>query len=196
MKRIGMFTTMALLAAAATAVVAREPGPAPPAGDAAAAQLGENGRGAMRGRGARGWRGMRDGRGGFGHRGFGPGALEQLDLSASQREQIAEIRDQHQRDAVQRRAELETAALDMRSLMRAERPDRRAIDRQIDRIAELRADMMKARVATQLDMRAVLTDEQRNRLRELPGSGRGMQRGRPGVEPKGPSGDAGTREDS
>jgi Spy/CpxP family protein refolding chaperone len=193
-KRIGMFTTMALLAAAAAAIAATEPGPAAPPGGAGVPQWRDGG-GRMRGRGFHRGAGMRHGGGAWG-RGPGGRAFEQLDLSASQRRQIDEIRNRTQRDAIQRRAEMETASLDLRELMRDDRPDRRAIDRQIDRIAELRADMMKARVASQLDMRAVLTDEQRDRLHELRDSGRGMQPGWPGIEPKGSSSDSGTREDS
>jgi len=89
-----------------------------------------------------------------------------LDLSREQRDKIAELRERRQRAAIRGRADLETASLDLHKLMRAENPDRAAIGRQIDRMAQLRAEMQKGRVNAMLDMRAVLTPDQREKARE------------------------------
>jgi Spy/CpxP family protein refolding chaperone len=92
--------------------------------------------------------------------------LEDLDLSRDQAKEIAEIRDEQRRRAIDRRAEIQVAALDLRKLMRANRPDRGAIEHQIDVIAHLRAELHKSRVDALLDMREVLTPEQREKLKE------------------------------
>jgi Spy/CpxP family protein refolding chaperone len=95
--------------------------------------------------------------------------LEGLDLPKEQREKIADLREKQERAAIRVRADLQTARLDLRRLTRAEKADRMAINRQIDRIAQLRADMKKARIGMMLDIRALLTPEQQERMRELRG---------------------------
>ena len=113
-------------------------------------------------------------RGGFRHmdmagmRGFG--AIDRLDLTAAQREKLAAIRDRQQRDGIAARAELETAGLDLRKLMRAESPSQSQINAQIDRMAKMRADLQKSRVGAMLEARSLLTAEQREQLRESRGS--------------------------
>ncbi len=92
--------------------------------------------------------------------------LRELDLTKEQREKVAELRERAERSAIRLRADLQTARLDLRRMVRAERADRMAINRQIDRIAQMRAEMEKARVAAMLDIRDVLTPEQRERARE------------------------------
>ena len=118
----------------------------------------------------------------------------ELNLTATQKDRLEDVRDQHRRKAIAMRADLEVARLDMRKLMRADQPDRRAIEAQIDRTSAMRAELQKARMAALLDARAILTPQQREKLKELRGSrslmggmGRGMRgrhhggRGRGGV---------------
>ena len=107
---------------------------------------------------------------GFEHRGDWDGGhdgrLESLNLSQSQRDKIAKIRESHQKDMIQSRADLQLAQLEFRKLMRSDNPDKRAINSQIDRMSSIRADMMKARVEQRLDVRDVLTSDQRAKLRD------------------------------
>jgi Spy/CpxP family protein refolding chaperone len=98
---------------------------------------------------------------------MGMRALAQLDLTPEQRDRITELHERQARKAIQARADLETARLDMRKLMRADTPDRRALDTQIDRIAGLEAGLRKDRVATLLDVRALLTPDQRKKLETM-----------------------------
>ncbi len=89
-----------------------------------------------------------------------------LKLTDAQKEKLADLRDRQQREAIQARADLQLATLDLRRLMRVERPDRSAIDAQIDKIAERRAAMRKSQIATMFDMRDVLTAQQRDLLKQ------------------------------
>ena len=91
--------------------------------------------------------------------------MRELDLSKEQRDKIADLREKQERGAIRMRADLQTARLDMRRMMRADKADRMAINRQIDRIAQLCAEMAKARVGTMLDIRGLLTPEQLERVR-------------------------------
>jgi len=122
-----------------------------------------------------GWDGG-DGPGGGRHggmRGRAARAFGNLDLS------------KEQRNAIRLRSDLETARLDMRRLLRADKPDRAAINRQVERMASLRSDLVKARIGMMLDVRDVLTPEQREKMRgamlgedgEGPEGGEGGERG-------------------
>src|SRR5262249_22793987 len=72
--------------------------------------------------------------------------IEDLDLTETQRKKLAEIRDQHAKSAINQRASVQLAALELRKMMRADKPDVGAIERQIDKIASLRAALSKNRV--------------------------------------------------
>ena len=92
--------------------------------------------------------------------------MAELNLSENQKERIAEVRESHQRERIQTQADLRLARLELRKLMRAEDPNQDAIDDQIDRMSSIRAEMMKSRVDQRLEVREILTPEQRNQLRE------------------------------
>ncbi len=154
--------------------------------------------------------GLRDDRGaldGF-RRGMGPGAMafrrgmggglwgaalaERLRLSDAQREELRAIRDRQMRHGIQARADLQIARLDLRQLMTNDRLDASALDAQIDRMARMRAELAKSRVASMLEARSVLTPEQRGKLKDLrmhpgPPSGRGRGGNGPGSDEDGGS---------
>jgi Spy/CpxP family protein refolding chaperone len=133
---------------------------------------------------------MGPGRGGWSHEGGGfgfrgPGAFllrgdgplaEKLKLTGSQRQKLREIGDGWERRAIQGRADLKLARLDLARLVREDSPNRTRIESQIDTIAKLRADMMKAAIRARLDARDILTAEQRKQLDEARAS-RGPARG-------------------
>jgi Spy/CpxP family protein refolding chaperone len=109
-------------------------------------------------------------------RGRGRDVMAQLDLNDRQKEQIQTIKDAQQRRMIPIRASLEEAGLDLRDLMRADNPNQGRIDAAIDRLADLRADAHKERVKSMLQIRDVLTDEQKKKLKDARG-GRGWMRG-------------------
>jgi Spy/CpxP family protein refolding chaperone len=100
--------------------------------------------------------------------------LAGLDLTQDQKDRIAGIHDAHARAMIQSRADLRIARLELGKLLRSETPDERAIDAQIDRIASIRAAMAKSRVGAHLELRSILTEEQRAKLHgSRPRAGRG-----------------------
>lgn len=109
-------------------------------------------------------------------RGPDPEKWERLGLSDGQRRRLEDLRDVEERKLIRLEADLRIAGLDLRRLVAGERPNLQAIGMQVDRIADLRAEVMKARIATQIGMREVLTPGQRAQLRA----------GQPGVRPGGP----------
>ena len=111
--------------------------------------------------------------------------LAQLGLSDEQRTKMRGLHEAAMRKDIQRRADLQLAMLDLRKAMRADKPEAAAVNAQIDRIAKLRADGVKARFETQMQARALLTPEQLKKLKERPARDGGM--GGPGA-PGGPGG--------
>jgi len=91
--------------------------------------------------------------------------MRDLNLTKEQSDKIADLRDKQERRAIDLRAQIQTAQLDLRKLMRADKPDKAAIGKQIDRVSALRADLQKSRVGTMLDVREILTPEQREKMR-------------------------------
>lgn len=111
-----------------------------------------------------------------GPHGPGPRGWEELELSEAQRRRLDDLRDDEQRMVIRLEADLRIAQLDLWKLVEGERPDLRAIGEQVDRIADLRGDVMRARLATRLGMREILTPAQRAKLRGPQG---GPRRGGP-----------------
>lgn len=100
-------------------------------------------------------------RGGHGPEAAGHPKAEIIqNLSQEQREAIREITLQHQKEMISLRAEMETKNLELRELVRAGAGED-AIFAKIDEIGALRTEMMKKRMAMQLEIRAQLTDEQK-----------------------------------
>ena len=146
------------------------------------------------GPGMGGMHGGRDGmRGGMAMRAHWGMMASQLDLTDAQREKIRGIMETQMRRGIQERADLEIASLDLGKLMRADTPNRGAIDAQVDKMARMRATLSKERIGAMLDARGVLTPEQRDKLKQMrsqDGGGRHGEHGRGG--PGGPGdGDGG-----
>jgi Spy/CpxP family protein refolding chaperone len=97
--------------------------------------------------------------------GLGPPRLAGLELTDAQRARLAELRDQEQRKCIRLDADLRIARLDLRRLAAEERPNLQAIGALVDRMADLRAGIAKARITTRLGMLAVLEPGQRAALR-------------------------------
>jgi len=91
--------------------------------------------------------------------------LAQLDLSDAQRAKLRDLHEAHARKAIQRRADMQLARLDLHRLMSADRPDPGAVNAQIDKLARLHADGLKAAFDMRMQARAVLTPEQLKQLR-------------------------------
>ena len=94
--------------------------------------------------------------------------LAALDLTDAQRAKMRDIHEAHARKAIQRRADMQLARMDLHKLMRAEKVDAAAVNAQIDKLARMRADAAKAAFDTHMQARAVLTPEQLKKLRSAP----------------------------
>jgi len=152
----------------------------------------------MAGMGGPGMRGMgpmnRQGPGGPGSMGMMPrrGVMgnpnmlmrlaDKLELSEEQRNEIKDMFTTHRKDMIRMNADLELARVDMENLMSQREPDLDAIRGKINDIASLEAEMKFSQVKLQINSKNVLTEGQREKLRELAKDGQGpMMRGRMGM---------------
>lgn len=189
-----MKTAVAMGMTLASAVVLAQPasgpgpGPGPGAGAGPGMMRGYGGGGARGGCDGYGYGGggpgmMRGYGGGPGAWGGGPGMmhgygggpgwgrghggpLAQLDLSADQEKKIAGIHEDMRRKTWDTMGQLQSEQFKLRSLYMADKPDPNAIADQQKKVDDLRRTMIKARVEAGNEMQAVLTKEQRERMRE------------------------------
>ena len=99
--------------------------------------------------------------------------MAKLDLTDAQRDKMRDLHEAAMRKNIQRQADMKIARLDLHKLMRADAPSAQAVNTQIDKIAKLQADGMKARFEVLMQARALLTPEQLKKLKETPGPGPG-----------------------
>ncbi len=141
-------------------------GPGKARGYGGGAQWG-GGPGMMRGRGGGpewgGDPGMMRGRGG----GYGPGRVfAELDLTPDQQEKIAKVQEDMRRSNWDTMGQLHAEQFKLRGLYLADKPDPNAIADQQKKVDELHRAMIKSQVETGNRIQALLTKEQRDRLRE------------------------------
>ena len=97
-------------------------------------------------------------------RGYG-GPLAPLNLSADQREKIAQIQENARERNWATMGQLRSEEFKLRSLYNAEKPSPEAVAEQQKKVDDLRRQLMKARVETHNEMQTVLTKEQRDQAR-------------------------------
>jgi Spy/CpxP family protein refolding chaperone len=116
----------------------------------------------------------------------GPKGAFVQDLSEEQRTAMREIMEKHREAIEPLRTELDAKSAELHELVKAEAGEL-AIFAKIDEIGALRTEMMKKRMEMQLELRAQLTDEQKQQFDEKTGKrGRGPGRGSGGRGPGGP----------
>ncbi len=103
-------------------------------------------------------------------------AADDLDLSDAQREQLRGLLE-GQRERMQSvRSELREESKSLREMMADDSSQRRAVMAQLDRVLELEGQVKRQRAELMLDVREVLTAEQRAQARELFEDRRGERR--------------------
>ena len=114
-------------------------------------------------------------------RGGGMGRLSwdsELNLTTQQLSQITKLRNQYQTARIGDQADVKRLRLELRQLMQAEQPDQKAIDKTVASISDHREALEKQWVNHRLEVRKLLTPEQRVLFDARPaGQGRGMGRG-------------------
>lgn len=178
-------------------------GPGGPGGEALAPSDDPAGpRGPMGPRGDRGWEGRRGGfeRGGRGHGEFGlsrllsnPEIQQKVGISGAQVAKIKEQESVFRKTEIRERADLEVKRVELRDLLSADSPDRKAIDSKLQEVSAAQLAMAKSRIDFRLNMKDALTPDQRQKLRQAlreRWQNRGPRRGPGGPGQHGPNGPA------
>ena len=175
-------------------------GPGGPGGEALAPV--DDPRGPMGPRGDRGWEGRRGGfeRGGRGHGEFGlsrllsnPEIQQKVGISAAQVAKIKEQESVFRKSEIRERADLDVKRVELRDLLSADTPDRKAIDTKLQEVSAAQLVMAKSRIDFRLNMKEDLTPDQREKLRQAlrdRWQSRGSRRGPGGPGQRGPNGSA------
>ncbi|MGO8757605.1 MAG: Spy/CpxP family protein refolding chaperone [Terracidiphilus sp.] len=96
-----------------------------------------------------------------------PRLAQQLNLTDDQRKAMDGILQDHRMKLIDLRATLEKAEVAMAPLMKADTPDRGAIEAQIDKVVAARAELEKANSRFLLDLRLQLKPDQWKQLQTL-----------------------------
>lgn len=96
-----------------------------------------------------------------------PNVVKQLSLTDDQRKAMDGILQDHRMKLIDMQATLRKAELAMGPLMKADTPDRAAIDAQIDKVVSARADLEKANAHFLLDIRMQLKPDQWKQLQTM-----------------------------
>ncbi|MGB0073979.1 MAG: Spy/CpxP family protein refolding chaperone, partial [Terracidiphilus sp.] len=96
-----------------------------------------------------------------------PNLVKQLNLTDDQRKAMDGILQDHRMKLIDLQATLQKAEVTMGPLMKADTPNRSAIEAQIDKVVQARADLEKANARFLLDIRMQLTPDQWKQLRTM-----------------------------
>jgi Spy/CpxP family protein refolding chaperone len=96
-----------------------------------------------------------------------PDVVKQLNLTDDQRKAMDGILQDHRLKLIDMQATLQKAELAMGPLMKADTPDRAAIEGQIDKVVSARADLEKANAHFLLDIRMQLKPDQWKQLQAM-----------------------------
>lgn len=96
-----------------------------------------------------------------------PNIVKQLTLSDDQRKAMDGILQDHRMKLIDLQANLQKAEVTLGPLMKADTPDQKAIEAQIDKVVAARAELEKANALFLLDIRMKLTPDQWKQLQTL-----------------------------
>lgn len=124
----------------------------------------------------------------------GSEVAKKLNVTPDQQEAIKRLATEQRAKMIDLQAALQKAALKQTDLLMADPLDEAALMKAVEETSAASTVIAKARIQMLLEVRKVLTDEQRRQLREIaakrqleraqPGMGRGMREGRGGERPR------------
>lgn len=160
---------------------------------------GADGPRAMRPGGRGGWGGRERGGRGFGGEGLlhNPMIRQRLGITADQTGKIEQQETETRKTEIRGRADLEIRRIELDQLLRADNPDRSAIDAKLQEVGAAQMALEKARIDNRLAIEAILTPAQRKQLKDARENGFGPSaEARPGArgqrEGRGPGARGGT----
>lgn len=99
-----------------------------------------------------------------------------LGLTDQQADRLRQIAVDTEKSTVMTRAEITVRSMELRELLRADKPEREAVMKKVQEISDLRGQIMKQHIESLLATKTVLTPEQQRKMRPFL-----EHRGRPGA---------------
>jgi Spy/CpxP family protein refolding chaperone len=96
-----------------------------------------------------------------------PEVQKELGITAEQRQKLQDIGFESSKSAIQGRAALEVLNLELNRILGAENPDRGAIDKKLQEVAQAETILKRSQINARLDAQNVLTKEQRGRIPQV-----------------------------
>jgi Spy/CpxP family protein refolding chaperone len=93
---------------------------------------------------------------------------DKLNLTEKQEDQIAALRSDFQLKMIDLNADLQKLELKLKAKVHTDDPDRNAIHKAVDKISEKEGEIQKLRLDHRLEVRSLLTDEQRKTFNSMP----------------------------
>jgi len=106
-----------------------------------------------------------------------------LNLTVDQQAQVEKLLDSRQKEMIQHRADQEILRLELKDLIRSDASQSK-INKVIDKMQDGRSQMLKQKTQTTMEIRKLLTNEQKvimNRMSRHGGPGMREHRGEPGM---------------
>lgn len=97
-----------------------------------------------------------------------------LNLTDQQVDRLRQIAVDTEKASVKNRADAAVRGIELRELLRADKPDRDAVMKKVQEVSSLRAEMMKEHIDALLAAKDVLTPEQQKKIRTFIESRRGF----------------------
>jgi len=110
-----------------------------------------------------------------------PSMRQQLGITDEQVAKFHQQQEDFQKAGIQNRATMQVKRMELNDLLRADKPDRAAIDRKLAEVNAMQAASEKANIDHLLATRSLLTPEQQAKLKQ-------MMQNRPGMGPGGRGG--------
>jgi len=92
---------------------------------------------------------------------------DKLGLSEEQQNKVKDISTSYKKDMIRKNADLEIMETDLSELIQQEQPNLDAIKKQIQEISVLEADMRYSRINSEINVRSILTEAQRDALKGI-----------------------------
>lgn len=111
-----------------------------------------------------------------------------IGLTDEQEDQLEQLQVDFKMEQIDRKAEMQKAQVQLRTLMRDDNAAERDVFRMIDDLSRMKADMQKMRYTHRLQIHSILTEEQIEKMKELRQERRGDGQGMKGRNPHGRKG--------
>jgi Spy/CpxP family protein refolding chaperone len=102
--------------------------------------------------------------------------LMSLDLTEKQKGAMKEIKSRSMKESIKKRADLGIASIEMRDLLHKDSVDMGAVEAMLKKTESLRTDLRLSHIKARVEIKAILTPEQKKKFKEMLEKGHGTDK--------------------